>query len=88
MSEEKKASEVGHVEQNLPEKLNRYFLLPGDPNRVNVMASQWDPGVEIYELARRERAAHPSGRHVGSLCYERIPRGGGLESHGRAGRGL
>ena len=64
MSEEKKASEVGHVEQNLPEKLNRYFLLPGDPNRVNVMASQWDPGVEIYELARRERAAQ--GTYKGS----------------------
>ena len=51
------AAEKGHVEQSLPEKLPRYFLLPGDPNRVNVMASQWDPDPEIFELARQERAA-------------------------------
>ena len=55
--EERKASEVGHVERSLPDSLPRYFLLPGDPNRVNVMAAQWDPGAEIYELARQERAA-------------------------------
>ncbi len=62
--EEKKASEIGHVEKNLPEQLVRYFLLPGDPNRVNVMVSQWDKGAEVYELARRARAAQ--GTYKGS----------------------
>ena len=57
MSQERKASEKGHVEQDLPEKLPRYFLLPGDPNRVTLMAQQWDPGAEIYDLFRQERAA-------------------------------
>ena len=59
-----KASEKGHVEQNLPEQLPGYFLLPGDPNRVNIMASQWDEGAEIFDLARRERAA--TGTYQGS----------------------
>lgn len=64
MGEMKKASEKGHVEQNLPEKLPRYFLLPGDPNRVTVMAGQWDTGAAIYDLARQERAA--TGTYQGS----------------------
>ena len=54
---EQKASEVGHVEKNLPDTLPRYFLLPGDPNRVDVMSAQWDPGALSYDLDRRERAA-------------------------------
>ena len=64
------AAEKGHVEQNLPEDLPRYFLLPGDPNRVDVMASQWDDGVQTYDLARRNRAAvgtykgSPIGAHA------------------------
>ena len=60
--EVKKASEVGHVEKNLPEILPRYMLLPGDPNRVNVMRSQWDEGSEAHELARRALAAQGTYR--------------------------
>ena len=60
----KKPSEGGHIEKNLPDDLPRYFLLPGDPNRVEVMASQWDKGAELYELARRELAA--AGTYKGS----------------------
>ena len=55
--QEQKASEIGHVEKNLPEVFPRYCLLPGDPDRVDVMSAQWDPGVTSYDLARRERAA-------------------------------
>ena len=55
--QDQKASEIGHVEKNLPEELPRYFLLPGDPNRIDVMSAQWDPGAVSYDLARRERAA-------------------------------
>jgi hypothetical protein len=48
---QQKDSEIGHVEKNLPDKLPKYFLLPGDPNRVDVMSAQWDPGAESYDLA-------------------------------------
>jgi len=58
----KRASEIGHVEQQLPDIVPRYFLLPGDPNRVTVMAGQWDAGAEIFDLARQERAAIGSYR--------------------------
>lgn len=58
------AAEVGHVEKNLPDRMPRYMLLPGDPNRVEVMKAQWDPGAETYELDRRELAA--SGTFMGS----------------------
>ena len=66
--EEQKASEIGHVEKNLPEKLPRYFLLPGDPDRVDVMSAQWDPGAVSFDLARRERAAVGTykGRPIGA----------------------
>lgn len=62
--DQQKDSEIGHVEKNLPETLPGYFLLPGDPNRVDVMSAQWDPGAVSYDLARRERAA--TGTYKGS----------------------
>jgi uridine phosphorylase len=42
-------------------KMPRYVLLPGDPDRVKVMAGQWD-GPEIVDLPRGYRAAVGSYR--------------------------
>ncbi|MEI3331183.1 MAG: nucleoside phosphorylase [Oscillospiraceae bacterium] len=33
------------------------MLLPGDPNRVEKMAAQWDEGAKLYTLSRRSAAA-------------------------------
>lgn len=35
----------------------KYALLPGDPNRISVMAKQWDEGAKEYDLQRGYRAA-------------------------------
>jgi uridine phosphorylase len=43
--------------------LPRYVLLPGDPDRVNLMASQWDE-AEVIDLPRGYRAA--SGTYKGA----------------------
>ena len=66
--EEKKntlaASEIGHVEETKRTSTPPYILLPGDPNRIAVMASQWDPGVQQYEMNRAQQAAH--GQYKGA----------------------
>jgi uridine phosphorylase len=49
------------TEMNLP----RYVLLPGDPNRVDLMASQWTD-AEVKQLPRGYRAA------VGTYCGVRL----------------
>lgn len=50
------ASELGHVDTAAPETAPGYVLLPGDPNRIALMASQWDESRE-YTLSRAQRAA-------------------------------
>jgi uridine phosphorylase len=49
-------------------KLPRYMLLPGDPDRVKVMADQWDK-PEIVDLPRGYRAAVGSyrGARIGAV---------------------
>ncbi|MDR1894427.1 MAG: nucleoside phosphorylase [Spirochaetales bacterium] len=34
-----------------------YALIPGDPNRIRLMVSQWDPGAKEYEFSRRYAGA-------------------------------
>ena len=51
------ASELGHVDTAAPERAPGYVLLPGDPNRVEKMAAQWDEGAKLYTLSRRSAAA-------------------------------
>lgn len=51
------ASELGHVDTAAPERAPGYVLLPGDPNRVEKMAAQWDEGAKLYALSRRSAAA-------------------------------
>ena len=60
MNEEKKlsAADVGHVDKNAPEHVPGYILIPGDPNRVALMAEQWDEGAEVFTLARQQKGAH------------------------------
>ncbi len=53
----KTAADIGHVNQNGPERAPRYVLLPGDPNRVAAMAAQWDEGAQIWTLARQAKCA-------------------------------
>lgn len=50
-------SELGHVDQASPEHTPGYVLLPGDPNRVNLMRTQWDAGAEMRELSRAQQSA-------------------------------
>ena len=52
------AADVGHVDKNAPEKVPGYILIPGDPNRVERMAEQWDEGAEVFTLARQQKGAH------------------------------
>lgn len=58
------ASEVGHVETAQRSVTPPYILLPGDPNRIAVMAAQWDAGAQRYEMNRAQQAAH--GRYKGA----------------------
>ena len=61
------AADKGHVNTNGPEKAPPYVLLPGDPNRVEAMAAQWDgirnasdrvPGApQVWTLARQAKCA-------------------------------
>ncbi len=51
------ASELGHQDKGAPEQAPAYVLLPGDPNRIAVMAAQWDKAEE-YTLSRGQKAAH------------------------------
>ncbi|MEA4938830.1 MAG: nucleoside phosphorylase [Christensenella sp.] len=51
------ASELGHQDKGAPKQAPGYILLPGDPNRVAVMAAQWDE-AEQYTLSRGQKAAH------------------------------
>jgi len=51
------ASELGHHDRGAPEQAPGYVLLPGDPNRIAVMARQWD-SAEHYTLSRGQKAAH------------------------------
>lgn len=45
------ASELGHVDTAAPERAPGYVLLPGDPNRVEKMAAQWDEGAKaVYAV--------------------------------------
>lgn len=53
-------AEVGGNNTRLPNlegMLPGYALLPGDPNRVSLMASQWDEGAIVEVLKRSYRAA-------------------------------
>lgn len=50
------ASELGHNDTAAPEKAPGYVLLPGNPNRIALMASQWDES-RGYNLSRSQRAA-------------------------------
>ncbi|MEA4895069.1 MAG: nucleoside phosphorylase [Oscillospiraceae bacterium] len=51
------AADKGHQDKGAPEQAPGYVLLPGDPNRIAVMASQWD-SAEQYVLSRGQKAAH------------------------------
>lgn len=51
------ASEKGHIEVTWPKDKVEYVLLPGDPNRIAVMAAQWDEAQQ-YVLNRAQKAAH------------------------------
>lgn len=51
------ASEIGHVDLSAPSHIPGYLLLPGDPNRIALMSSQWDEGAALYTLSRAQRAA-------------------------------
>ena len=53
----KTAAEIGHVNQNGPDRAPRYVLLPGDPDRVTAMAAQWDEGARVWTLARQAKCA-------------------------------
>lgn len=53
-------AEIGGGNMRLPEfggKLPGYALLPGDPNRVSLMASQWDKDARVEVLKRCFRSA-------------------------------
>lgn len=56
------ASELGHVDNSVPEQIPEYILLPGDPNRISTMRSQWDISDEFI-LNRAQKAA--TGRYKG-----------------------
>lgn len=49
--------------------LPRYILLPGDPDRVDLMASQWDE-AKVIELPRGYRAAsgYYKGARIGAVA--------------------
>lgn len=49
--------------------LPRYVLLPGDPDRVDLMARQWDD-AKVIELPRGYRAASGvyKGAKIGAVC--------------------
>ncbi|MCQ2560800.1 MAG: nucleoside phosphorylase [Clostridia bacterium] len=61
------AADIGHVNTDGPGKAPNYVLLPGDPNRVALMAELWDGGKqgpegfsgspEVWTLARQAKAA-------------------------------
>ena len=53
----KTAADIGHVNENGPEQAPQYVLLPGDPDRVTAMASQWDEGARVWTLARQTKCA-------------------------------
>lgn len=53
----KTAADIGHVNQNGPERAPRYVLLPGDPDRVTAMAAQWDEDARVWTLARQAKCA-------------------------------
>lgn len=70
LEEERKdlsAADIGHVNEDGPERAPAYVLLPGDPNRIVTMASQWDGGAlgpegykgkaQVWTLARQAKAA-------------------------------
>ncbi len=50
-------SERGHVERAMPDRTPGYVLLPGDPERIDKMAAQWDEGSRVIALDRGQRAA-------------------------------
>ncbi|MBR3719265.1 MAG: hypothetical protein IKN20_05300, partial [Firmicutes bacterium] len=68
------AADKGHVNANSPDKMPPYVLLPGDPNRVEAMAAQWDgarnasdrmPGApQVWMLARQAKCA--AGTYMGA----------------------
>lgn len=58
------ASELGHIDPGAPEHVPGYVLLPGDPNRIALMRSQWEEGAAEYALSRAHRAA--VGRYKGA----------------------
>lgn len=51
------ASEKGHIDAAEPSVTPGYVLMPGDPNRVEKMAAQWDENPSLYLLSRRSAAA-------------------------------
>lgn len=54
----KKASEVGHVETARRTPTPKSILLPGDPNRISLIAGLLDEGAEQYEMNRAQQAVH------------------------------
>ena len=54
----KKASEVGHVETIRRTPTPKSILLPGDPNRISLIAGLLDEGAEQYEMNRAQQAVH------------------------------
>ena len=54
----KKASEVGHVETTRRTPTPKSILLPGDPNRISLIAGLLDEGAEQYEMNRAQQAVH------------------------------
>ena len=62
------ASELGHQDKGAPEQTPGYVLLPGDPNRIAVMASQWDC-AEYYTMSRGQKAAYGTYRGADISAY-------------------
>lgn len=51
-------AEYGSENARVPqEDIPEYVLLPGDPKRVSLMASQWDEGTQEQDLIRGYRSA-------------------------------
>lgn len=51
------AAELGDSGRYNYEDLPGYVLLPGDPGRISLMASQWDEGAKEYTMKRAYRVA-------------------------------
>lgn len=52
-----KSAEVGGEGWFHYENIPGYVLVPGDPDRISMMAEQWDPGANVYSMKRGYAAA-------------------------------